>query len=162
MDDTKRSLLVLLDRFDTGMLCTRQPDGTMRARPMAVAQIEQNGDLWFVTGIASGKVEEVLHEPHVVVTMQGRRRFVSVSGHAEVVGDEEKIAELWREEWRAWFPEGLNDPRLVLLHVRASEAEYWDETGTRGAKHALESARAALSGKRAPGHEVQEHGHVML
>ena len=159
MDDMKRSLLDLLDRFDTGMLCTRQSDGTIRARPMALAQVEDNGDLWFVTGIASGKVEEVLNDPHVLVTFQGRKRFVSLSERAEIVGDEERIEELWRDEWRAWFPQGKDDPRLALLHVRATEAEYWDET--RGARHALEAAKAALSGKRADTAE-REHGHLML
>ncbi|MCZ7684657.1 MAG: pyridoxamine 5'-phosphate oxidase family protein [Sandaracinaceae bacterium] len=162
MDDMKRSLLVLLDRFDTGMLCTRQPDGTMRARPMALAQVEESGDLWFVTGVGSGKVEEVLNDPHVVVTFQGRKQFASISGRAEIVGDEERIEALWRDEWGEWFPQGKDDPRLALLHVRATEAEWWDESVARGAKHALDAAKAALSGKQRRGDEEREHGHLML
>jgi general stress protein 26 len=159
MDDMKRCFLELVERFDTGMLCTRQPNGALRARPMAVARIEENGDLWFVTAIGSGKVEEVFNEPSVLVTFQGRSRYVSLSGKAELVGDPQRLDELWREEWREFFPEGRDDPRLALLHVRAAEAEYWDSSA-RGVRHAFEAAKAALQGKRRESPE--EHGHVVL
>lgn len=160
MADVKQGFLDVLKRFDTAMLCTRQHDGTMRARPMGIADAQENGDVWFVTGLGSGKVEEVLKDSAVVVTFQSKKRFLSLSGRAEVVGDEAKIEALWREDWRPWFPEGADDPRLVLLHVRATEAEYWDESGGRGVSGAFEAAKAALQGKR--GDEMEEHGHLML
>ncbi len=162
MDDVKRSFLEMLERFDAGMLCTRQPDGTLRARPMAVADARENGDVWFVTGLGSGKVEEVLNEPGVVVTFQSRARYLSISGRGEIVGDEALIERLWKPAWRVWFPEGKNDPRLVLLHVRATEAEYWDESGTRGVRYAFQAAKAALKGQRPRPSDAEEHGHLVL
>lgn len=159
MTEAKRSFLEILGRFETGMLCTRQPDGTLRARPMGVADVQENGDVWFVTGLGSGKVEEVLNEPGVVVTFQSKRRYLSLSGRAEIVGDDARIEEVWRPEWKAWFPEGKDDPQLVLLHVRATEVEYWDESAIGGMRYVFEAAKAALTGTRAEG---EEHGHVML
>ncbi len=162
MNEMKRGFLEMLERFEAGMLCTRQPDGTLRARPMAIAKAQENGDVWFVTGVGSGKVEEVLNEPGVVVTFQSKSRYLSLSGKAEIVGDESLIEALWRSEWRVWFPEGKDNPGLVLLHVRATEAEYWDERGARGARYAFEAAKAALKGKRPTADDVEEHGHLML
>jgi general stress protein 26 len=159
MDDMKRCFLDLMERFETGMFCTRQASGSLRARPMAVARVEENGDVWFVTAIGSGKVEEVLNDSAVVVTFQSRSRYVSLSGRAELIGDPTRLDELWRDEWREFFPEGRDDPRLALLHVRAVEAEYWDSSA-RGVRHALEAAKAALQGKRRE--NAEDHGHLLL
>jgi hypothetical protein len=48
-----------------------------------------------------------------------------VSGTARIVRDRDKIRELWRPDWRAWFgDEGgehdgtPDDPRIVLIGVR--------------------------------------------
>lgn len=161
MNDIKRSFLDMLERFDAGMLCTRQPDGTLRARPMAIAEAQENGDVWFVTSLGSAKVEEVLHESGVVVTFQSKSRWLSISGRAEIVGDDALIERLWRPEWKAWFPKGKDDPELALLHVSATEAEYWDDSGARGVRHAFEAAKAALQGKHANASE-EEHGHIVL
>lgn len=44
----------LLRRFSHGMLVTRTPDADLRARPLAVAAIEEDDDLWFVTSHRRG------------------------------------------------------------------------------------------------------------
>lgn len=162
MEDLKRSFLEVLGHFDTGMLCTRNPDGTLHARPMSIAEVRENGDVWFVTGVGSGKIEEVLKDSSVLVTCQSKTRFLSLSGVAELVGDETKVEQLWREAWRAWFPEGKDDPKLVLLHVHATAAEYWDESGTRGARYAYEAAKAMFKGKRIRMGDGEVHGRVPL
>lgn len=147
---TENGFREVLAHFGTAMLCTRQPDGSLRSRPMAVARSEDNGDVWFVTQLETGKVEELLRDPHVAVTMQSKTRYLSLSGRAEIVGDPAALDELWRASWRAWFPEGKHDG-LALLHVRATEVEYWTETG------AMRWAFAALTGAAA-----RTHGHVLL
>ena len=161
MKETKSHLFDVLEHFDTAMLCTRQPDGTLRARPMAVAEAQRNGDLWFVTSVETGKIDEVLNDSGVVAAFQSKTRYLSISGRAEIVGDETLIARLWQEAWREWFPQGKDDPRLVLIHVRATEAEYWDRSGAKGLRHVFDAAKAALKGERADGRD-EEHGRVML
>src|SRR5882757_1513401 len=75
----------LLGEFGVAMLVTRTTDGSLRARPMALADVEPNGTLWFVTDRHSGKVDELEHDTHVAVTMQSRLKFVSLSGTAAAV-----------------------------------------------------------------------------
>ena len=160
--DEQQTFLEVLQHFDTGMLCTRNHDGTLRARPMAIAEIGDNGDVWFVTGIDTGKVEEILKHSSVLVTCQSKTRFLSLSGEAELARDPALIEKLWREPWRAWFPQGKDDPRLVVLHVRATNAEYWDESGTRGMRYAYHAAKAIFRGKRPRVGDGEVHGRVSL
>ncbi|MFM7427242.1 MAG: pyridoxamine 5'-phosphate oxidase family protein [Elainella sp.] len=55
-----------------------------------------------------------------------KQRYVSLSGTAELVRDSAKLQALWKPELKAWFPQELNEPDIVLLKVTATKAEYWD------------------------------------
>ena len=52
--------------------------------------------------------------------------YVSVSGAARTFRDPAKARELWNSGARRWFPEGPDDPRLMILKVEIVQAEYWD------------------------------------
>src|SRR5215207_5477177 len=39
----------LIKEFDTAMLVTRNADDRLEARPMAIADVEETNDLWFIT-----------------------------------------------------------------------------------------------------------------
>jgi len=49
----------VLRRFDTAMLVTYAKDGGLRSRPMALAEIEDDGTTWFVTGADTAKTDEI-------------------------------------------------------------------------------------------------------
>ena len=144
--DTK--LKDLLEEFDVAMLATRTSEGQLRARPMALAEVESEGTLWFLTDRRSAKVEELERDGHVLVTMQSRAKFVSLSGMASPVEDRARVARLWKLEWQAWFPGGKDDPNLVLLRVEGDAGEYWDNSGTSGVKYLVEVGKALLTGTR--------------
>ncbi|QJW98730.1 pyridoxamine 5'-phosphate oxidase family protein [Frigoriglobus tundricola] len=138
----------LLAEFGTAMLVTRTGEGQLRARPMALAELEPDGTLWFLTDRHSAKVDELGRDPHVGVTMQSQTRFVSVSGRAAPVEDRERVSRLWKLEWKVWFPGGPDDPNLVLLRVSVDAGEYWDNGGTGGLKYLFEAGKALLTGSR--------------
>ena len=144
-DDKLRELL---DDFDAAMLVTRRPDGSLRSRPMAVAGLDPDGTLWFLTQDDSGKIDEIASDHHVNVAMQSSMKFVSISGKAALVKDSRKVEELWNEGWKVWFPGGKDDPHLVLLKVQGEAGEYWDNSGTSGIKYLIEAGKAYLSGTR--------------
>lgn len=159
--DQHELLRDLLHDFGTAMLVTHANDGSLRARPMAVADVESDGDLWFVTDRSSGKMDEIAADAHVNVTMQGGGKFVSLSGRAAAVDDRRKVAEVWNEEMKVWFPGGKDDPNLVLLRVDASEGEFWNNSGLNAVKYLLKAGRAYLRGER-PENDRTEHGKVKL
>ncbi|MGV3484495.1 MAG: pyridoxamine 5'-phosphate oxidase family protein [Planctomycetaceae bacterium] len=157
--DTTKKLIEILAGFDSAMLVTQRPDGQLAARPMAVAQVTDDGGIWFITEGDSGKMNDLAVHREVCVTMQGGKQFASLCGTVEVSADRGKIEELWNEAWRVWFPEGKDDPRLVLLHVVPSQGEYWDNSGMEGIKYMLEAGKAYLQGKTP---EVDESTHARV
>jgi general stress protein 26 len=129
-----RRLGELIKGIRIAMLVTRAGDGTLRARPMATQDAEFDGTLWFFTANHSSKVTELAESPEVGLAYEdpSGHRYVSLSGHAELVHDAAKAKELWSPLYRAWFPKGLEDPELALLKVTVSRAEYWDSPGVLG------------------------------
>jgi general stress protein 26 len=162
--DTSQRLKEQLADFETAMLVTHSPDGALRARPMAVAGVDPDGDLWFVTNRNSGKIDDVAADAHVNVTMQSggnAGKFVSLSGQARQVEDRRKVGEVWNEHMRVWFPGGKDDPNLVLLRVDASEGEFWDNSGTNSIKYLIKAGVAYLRGEK-PQNDSTEHGRAKL
>jgi general stress protein 26 len=153
----------LLQEFGVGMLVTRTPQGQLRGRPMALAEVEADGSLWFATDRHSGKVDELAADPHAVVTMQAGAKYVSLSGTARPVDDRERVRRLWKAEWKVWFPGGADDPNLLLLKVDGRAGEYWDNSGVGGVKYLIEAGKALLSGSRPEvGDDPKVHGKVAL
>ncbi|WP_422930242.1 pyridoxamine 5'-phosphate oxidase family protein [Singulisphaera sp. PoT] len=145
---TENKLQELLEDFSDAMLGTRSLEGQLRARPMALAEVEDDGTLWFITDRHSGKVDELASDNHVVVTMQSRSKFVSLSGKASPVEDRDRVERLWKVEWKVWFPGGKDDPNILLLRVDGERGEYWDNSGTKGIKYLIEAGKALATGTR--------------
>ncbi len=159
----ERKLHEILDDFGLAMLVTRTSEGNLRGRPMALAQAELDGTLWFATDRHSAKVDELNKDSHVALTLQSSSRFVSLSGTASLVEDRAKLDQLWKTEWKVWFPGGKDDPNLVLLRVDGSVGEYWDNSGTNGLKYLIQAGKALLTGSRPDvGNDPKVHGKVNL
>lgn len=112
------------------MLTTITSDGSLRSRPMTLQESETDGDLWFFTGEHTALADDIEQQPKVNVSFSSGSNFVSVSGTAHLRDDPAKKQELWQPAYKMWFPQGLEDPDLVLLKVEAESAEYWDTPGT--------------------------------
>lgn len=146
--DTQHKLIDVLKDFSNAMLVMRSDDGSLDGRPMAVAEVEDDGQIWFVTDRHSGKVTNLLHAAQVAVTMQSSSKFASMSGVAHVVDDRNKVNELWREAWKVWFPEGKASDSILLLRIEPTRGEYWDNSGINGVKYLIKAGKAYLQGKR--------------
>lgn len=163
MTDPKEHLHDVITHFDEAMLITRTREDGLHARPMVIAHAEGDGSLWFVTPVDSGKVDEMLEDPRTSVTMQGGGRYLAASGQAQIVRDPAQIARLWKPTWKPWFPEGKDDPSLVLIHLATERAEYWDRAGAKGIAYVFEAAKAMAQGRRAgQGDRDSQHGDVRL
>ncbi len=138
----------LLRDFRTGMLTTITNRGQLRSRPMAVADVEADGSIWLMTQRDAPKIAEIEGQRQVNLSLQSSTKFVSLSGIAQSVIDRRKVDELWVESWKTWFPEGKDDPTLMLIHVQGETGEYWDNSGLNGIRYLIEAGRAYLSGTR--------------
>src|SRR5687768_2670674 len=117
--DDVAKLAKLIEGQKVAMLVTEDDTGALRARPMWTQQVQFDGRLWFFTSDDSGKVHEVEGGKHVNVSYVDAQhdRYLSISGRAVLVKDKQKAEQLWNPLYKAWFPEGLNDPKLALLRI---------------------------------------------
>jgi general stress protein 26 len=150
--DPARKLRKLIKNARVAMLTTVAADGTLRSRPMAAQGAGTDGELWFFTRYHSPKSEEIQQNQRVNVSYASRKneRYVSISGTATLVQDPARVKEMWRGEYKAWFPEGKNDPELALLKVRVDKAEYWDADENKMVDLNPPAAPAADAGRTRP------------
>jgi general stress protein 26 len=153
----------LLRTFDTAVLITHGQQTHFSSRPMVIALVEDNCDLWFITNEDSAKVHEIEADTRChVVCQNGRSSCATVSGHACIVRDRVTINELWKPGYRIWYPQGLNDPSIVLIQVTGEHGEYWDNTGAKGITYMYRAIRAVVTGTTPEVTEGEQHGHVDL
>ena len=150
-------LVELLKTFSNAILVTHGGSEDLHSRPMAIAQVEANGDVWMLSGAASEKVREVRADARAQIVCQSSSAFVTLTGRANVNKDRAKLDEIWTESYKSWFPQGKDDPNLVLIQLRAEEGEWWDERGTNRLKYVIESVKAYATGTT-PKIDGSQHG----
>jgi general stress protein 26 len=121
----------LLGDHNTFMLVTKtatQQHAALRARPMAGYPRRDEQRIWFLAHKDGLKDDEIKANPKVCVTFSdpSRQHFVSISGKASVEHDLARKRDLWSVAAQAWFPDGPEDPNIILLGVELDEAEFWD------------------------------------
>ena len=129
MTEKQQELWERIEGVRTAMLTTVEPDGSLRSRPMWTQGDEFDGSLWFFTAEDAPKVEDLQRNPHVGLSYAAPDKdlYLSVSGRAELVYDRSKAEELWNIFAEAWFPDGVDDPKLALLRVDVDRAHYWED-----------------------------------
>jgi general stress protein 26 len=118
----------LVNSIDFAFLVSQTGNGMLHGRPMSTAKVEENADvIYFAADRHSAKIEEIVRDPNVFlgyVNTSGSD-WVSIAGTARAVDDRAKIHELYSAHWNNWF-DGPDDPKLILIEVQPSVAEYWD------------------------------------
>jgi general stress protein 26 len=95
---------------------------------MSVQEVDEEGNLWFLSATDSEKNEELQTDASVKLYFQGSAQsdFMELNGVANVTRDREKIDELWEPVVKTWFTEGKDDPRISVIKVTPIEGYYWD------------------------------------
>lgn len=147
MNENQKHFNEILDDFSVAMLTTLGSDDLPRARPMQIAGVDKEHELCFFTDGRSGKIDEIQSDSTVGITMQGGGKFLSLTGKANIIRDQEKIDEHWTDMYKVWFPEGKNSPSLVLLKIIPDEGEYWDTSGISGLRYMFRAGQAYFTGE---------------
>lgn len=150
----------LIKDIRIAMLSTASPEGTIHSRPMATQETEFDGELLFLTRQESSKTDEIAHQSQVTLSYVDSKhaRFVCLSGRASLSKDRATIHELWNPLYKAWFPEGEQDPQITVIRVYIDHAEYW-EAPANAVVRGYQLLKAAATKGRSP---VGEHQAVSL
>lgn len=97
-------------------------------RPMALREVDNHGNLWFLSSRSSNKNFEIKHDNRVQLffAKNSDNHFLSVYGTATIYRDQSKIEEIWTPIAEAWFEEGKKDPDVTVIKVKPEDAYYWD------------------------------------
>ncbi|MEO6095851.1 MAG: pyridoxamine 5'-phosphate oxidase family protein [Fibrobacteria bacterium] len=109
-------------------LTTEFDTNTVHSRPLACLKTTEDGVLWFFLRFSFSTAQEISQGAGVrLAYVSGdNRTFVSVTGTATLVEDPKRAKSLWDPALSGWFPEGVEDPDIVLLRVEVVKAEYWN------------------------------------
>jgi len=132
----EKNIAILKEKVESVRICmftTLSSKDEFGSRPMAVAKIEDDGSIWFYTNEYSLKSKELSKDNHVLLAFSNpsSNTYLTVKGQAELVDDQVRKEAYWSPFVKAWFPDGIEDPRLILLKVSPENAEYWDSSSSK-------------------------------
>ena len=153
-EDTHKVAELLKDQ-KFGFLTTTTPEGKLTSRPMALQEVEFDGDLWFFAERSAPWLAHIAASPQVNVGAGSGGNWISLTGHAAVVSDVAKKKELWNAGAEAWLPQGPEDASVALIYVDSDSAEYWDTPGGRVAS-VFSFVKAKATGEAYDGNEVKK------
>jgi general stress protein 26 len=129
--DAVKKIKALVDNAETCFLCTNKDmlsSESSGTRPMAVREVDDQGNLWFLSAIDSHQNREIEKDPSVKLYFQGSAHsdFLYINGEASISTDHARIKELWSPVLKTWFTDGIDDPRITVIKVTPIEGYYWD------------------------------------
>jgi general stress protein 26 len=117
----------------------------LRARPMAAHLAPDENAVYFLTDAGTPKDQEVRRNNNVCLTFSDHKRFVSVTGHAELLDDRARVKAIWKAADKAFWKDE-NDPAIRVMRVTPEEAEYWESDNF--VVTSVKMIAAGVSGKR--------------
>jgi general stress protein 26 len=145
MEKEFETLKEIIKDNKVAMMTTLDKEAEIRSRPMVTTKINDQGVLWFFTTQSSTKAHEIRNYTNVNITYMNssKEEYVSVSGHAVLVSDKNKIDDLWYDELNDYFENGKANPDIALIRVEPVKAEYWKSPY--GLKKAYEFTKAFVN-----------------
>ncbi len=132
----EKNIALLKDMIEDVRICmftTLSDKDEFSSRPMGTAKVEEDGSIWFFTNEYSLKTKEISKENQVTLgySNPATNTYVAVNGKAELVDDQARKEAYFSAPIKAWFPDGVEDPRLILIKVEPTSAEYWDSNSSK-------------------------------
>jgi general stress protein 26 len=142
----------LAEDINICLFCTNLGHAPIDSRPMSTQEVDEQGNIWFLSGQSSNKNLEISvdHKVQLMYADPSSSKYLSVYGHAEAFKDRQKIEEMWSNIAKAWFKEGKDDPEVTVIRVTPEDAYYWD---TKDGKmiSLIKIGISAISGKEMDG-----------
>jgi general stress protein 26 len=126
-DESIKKLKELARAVDICMFCTQLDQLPISARPMSCNEVDDQGNLWFLSHAKSYKNFEIRQDDKVQLFFSkiSDNHYMSVFGHASISQDRARIERAWDPVAKAWF-EGKDDPDITVIKVTPEYAYYWD------------------------------------
>lgn len=134
LQEKVEDLKTFIDKNKFCLLTTKNTEGLLVSRAMALAAKEGNGiDLIFHTNTESGKTDDLDANAQINVGfLNNSGEWASFSGPATVETDRAKVREYYSPALKAWLGDlgdgkhdgGPEDPRIGLIKIKTSTVTY--------------------------------------
>lgn len=129
-DDAKRLLTPEKPTF----LITFGEGGRLDARAMAVVEAEGLKTIWMMTGKSSDKFRQLSENQNCLLyatDLEDSQDYLELRlwGRMELLDDAETRTRVWRDDYGCYFPEGKNDPNLVVLKFTTESGVMQTQSG---------------------------------
>ena len=123
----------LVEDINICLFTTNLSQLPLSARPMATSEIDEDGNLWFISKDGSDKNDDIEQDNRVQLfySKNNAAEYLSVYGEAIIVkDDQEKVEKYWSAMANNWF-DGNDDPSITLIKVVPKDSYYWDTHNNR-------------------------------
>lgn len=110
----------------TCFFSTNLKKGT-NSRPMALQEVCDQGNLWFLSDITSEKDKEIQEDSAVELYFMNNSKYeyVFIKGNATISQDRALIEKYWSNFANAWF-DGKDDPNISVIKVTPTDGYYYE------------------------------------
>lgn len=159
----QKTLWNLIKDIKFGMFTHRHADGHLHSAPLTTQNKagDEGSQLYFFVS-RKGEVARCIEEDgrvNVAYAHPGDDTYISVSGIAKLIEDQNKKEYLFTPFAKAWFPGGPADPDMALIGVEIGHAEFWNVTESKMTQLFV-MAKAAITGE--PPKDLGEHKKLNL
>ena len=128
----------LITRCDVATLTSINEKGYPRTCLLSIAKADGFSDVYFVTSKRSelnGKATHFEKNPKASVCYFLGGDSVTLIGTVEFVTDREVQEAVWKETYRKFFKNGIDDLKFRLIKFHTTEATFWIEGKFRTCKY---------------------------
>lgn len=131
-EESVKKFRELIKDVNVCMFTTLDDNLEIHSRPMSTALVDEDGNAWFFTNEFSEKIQDISRDNvvNLIYADIGKNIYVNVKGTCTLIIDRKKIEELWNPVMKAWFPGGVDDPKLCLVKVVTENAYYWNNSAS--------------------------------
>lgn len=121
-------LKAIVEDIKICMFCTNLGEQPFSTRPMIIQEIDEKGDIWFLSSEVSDKNIEVKMDDKVQLLFSSPKgnEYLSVYGSAYIYKDRKIIENKAKHSVKAWIPQGTDDPNIALIRIIPEDSFYWD------------------------------------
>lgn len=118
----------LAEEIKVCAFCTNLTEQPFAARPMIIQEVDDKGDIWFLSSEVSDKNIEVKMDDKVQLLFCDIKssQYLSVYGSSYIYKEKKIIESKSKHSVKAWIPEGTDDPNIALIRVIPEDAFYWN------------------------------------
>ena len=98
-----------------------------KSRPMALQSVDEQGNLWFLSDVTSGKNKEIKSDNNVELYFMNNSKYeyVFIKGKGSISQDKDLIEKYWTNFASAWF-DGKDDPNVSVIKVSPNDGYYYE------------------------------------